>query len=308
MEERFYGYSREEEFGLGDCLGALRKSWWKVLLLTLAGGLATLAWMLQEPDIFQAKAVITPAVDPGRNVSPMTGALAMFGIDLGGPSSTGDLETLFNSEELTVRVFRKYDLWPILLADRIDPATGQERVPWTDRLFGRKRAPGPRTDWDAIRAARGMLRVAVNKKGGTVSITANTPSREGSARVLRAYLDEAKNRLQEEALDRAIKNNKFISEQISKTVDALTRERLYALYGQEVEREMMARNREQFGFRVIDPPRAPDKKFRPSRGKNAVIGAGMSFFLGWALFVIVVERKKGKESRGVGDEDGKSAG
>lgn len=55
-------------------------------------------------------------------------------------------------------------------------------------------------------------------------------------------------------------NKKFIEEQIGKTVDALNRDRLHSLLGQEVEREMMAWNREQFGFRVIDVPRVPDRK------------------------------------------------
>jgi hypothetical protein len=55
-------------------------------------------------------------------------------------------------------------------------------------------------------------------------------------------------------------NKKFIEEQIGKTVDALNRDRLYSLLGQEVEREMMARNREQFGFRIIDVPRIPASK------------------------------------------------
>ena len=63
---------------------------------------------------------------------------------------------------------------------------------------------------------------------------------------------------------RATKNKKFIEEQIGKTVDALTRDRLYSLYGQEVEREMMARNREQFGFRVIDFPASRTGKPAPS--------------------------------------------
>lgn len=49
-------------------------------------------------------------------------------------------------------------------------------------------------------------------------------------------------------------SKKFIEEQIGKTVDALNHDRLYSLLSQEVEREMMARNREQFGFRVIDSP------------------------------------------------------
>lgn len=78
-------------------------------------------------------------------------------------------------------------------------------------------------------------------------------------------LGEGKNCLHEEELDRAIKNKNFIEDQTRKTVDVLTRDRLYLLYGQEVKRGIMARNREQFGFRVIDSPRVPDRKFRPRR-------------------------------------------
>ena len=73
--------------------------------------------------------------------------------------------------------------------------------------------------------------------------------------IVQCYLQEGKDRLQEEALDRAVKNKRFLEEQIGKTLDALTRDRLYALHGKEVEPEMMARNRTQFGFRVIDAPR-----------------------------------------------------
>jgi uncharacterized protein involved in exopolysaccharide biosynthesis len=114
----------------------------------------------------------------------------------------------------------------------------------TDRLFGREKEPTPPGDWDAIRAAKGSLKVSVNKKAGTVSISFESSSPEGSANIVKYFLEEGKSRLQEETLDRAIKNKKFIEEQIVKTVDALNRDRLYALYGQEVEREMMAWNRE----------------------------------------------------------------
>jgi hypothetical protein len=45
------------------------------------------------------------------------------------------------------------------------------------------------------------------------------------------FLDEGNRRLQEEALDRAIKNKKFIENQIGRTVNALARDSLYSLYG-----------------------------------------------------------------------------
>jgi uncharacterized protein involved in exopolysaccharide biosynthesis len=190
-----------------------------------------------------------------------------------------------------VRVFRKYNLWPIVLADKLDPATGKVKPAWTDRLFGSKKEPKPPGDWDAIRAAKSLLTISVNKKTGTVSVSFESPSAEGSANIVKYFLEEGKNRLQEEALDRAMKNKKFIEEQIGKTVDALTRDRLYALYGQEVEREMMARNREQFGFRVIDSVRIPDRKSKPSRGQAALLTTLLVGFA-FSIYVISMDRRK----------------
>ncbi len=269
---------------MGEYLSILRKNGWKIVLFSLAVGVATLLYMFTKPNIYQATAVLTPPAEEKRP-NPAFGVLASFGVDIGSPSKVEDLETLFQSNDLTARVFRKHNLWPIVLPDRFDPATGKMKFGWTDRLFGSERGPRAPGDWDAIRVAKDRLRVSTNKKAGTVSVSFESPSAQGSADIVKYYLDEGKSRLQEEALDRAVKNKKFIEEQIGKTIDALTRDRLYALYGQEVEREMMARNREQFGFRVVDAPRVPDRKLKPHRGLGAIMAAGLVLFAGCVYFI-----------------------
>jgi len=273
----------EDEINLGEYFAILRKNGSKIILFSLAVGIVTLLVMFLLPDIYQATAVLTPAVDEKRP-NPALGVLASFGVDIGSPTKVEDLETLFKSNDLTVRVFGKYNLWPIVLLDRFDPATGNMKFCWTERLFGREKGPRAPGDWDAIRAAKDRLKVSVNRKATTVSVSFESPSAEGSANIVKYYLDEGKNRLQEEALDRAVKNKQFIEEQIGKTVDALTRDRLYSLYGQEVEREMMGRNREQFGFRVIDSPRVPDRKSSPSRGRVVVTSILLSGLIASLLF------------------------
>jgi uncharacterized protein involved in exopolysaccharide biosynthesis len=283
MEERPTEY-REDEIDLGIYFAILRKVWWKIALFSLAVGVATLLYMFTKPNIYQATAVITPSVDEKKQ-NPALGALASFGVSIGGPSSVEDLETVFKSDDLAVRVFRKYNLWPILLADKFDPVTGKVKPAWTDSLFSNKKEPKPPSDWDAIRAAKGLLKISVNKKAGTVSVSFESTSADGSANIVKYFLDEGKSRLQEEALDRATKNKKFIEEQIGKTVDALNRDRLYSLLGQEVEREMMARNREQFGFRVIDSPRVPDRRFKPQRARGAMLATILAFFAVCGYFV-----------------------
>lgn len=283
MEERPMEY-REDEIDLGKYFTILRKVWWKIALLSLAVGVVTLIVMFQMPNIYQANAVITPEKDERRQ-NPALGALASFGINVGGPSSVEDLESLFKSNDLAVRVFKKYNPWPILLGDKYDPATGGIKASAKDSYFDGDKKRKPLGDWDAIRAAKGRLKISLNKKGGTVSISFESPSAEGSANIVKYFLDEGKSRLQEEALERATKNKKFIEEQIGKTVDALNRDRLYSLLGQEVEREMMARNREQFGFRVIDSPRVPDRKFRPQRAQGAMMAAILGFISLCGYFV-----------------------
>src|SRR5512143_3570809 len=100
-----------DEIKLGEYFAILRKNGWKIVLCSLAVGLLTLLVMFRLPNIYQATAVLTPAVDEKRP-NPALGILASFGVDIGSPTKMEDLETLFKSKDLTVRVFRKYSLWP----------------------------------------------------------------------------------------------------------------------------------------------------------------------------------------------------
>ena len=280
---------REDEIDLGKYFAILRKEWWKVALLSLAVGVATLLYMFTKTNLYQATAVITPEKDERRQ-SPALGALASFGINIGGPSSVEDLESLFKSSDLAVRVFKKYNLWPIIYGDKYDSVTGRIKTS-SSGLSGGEKDRKPLGDWDAIRAVKGRLKVSVNKKAGTVSVSFESPSAEGSANIVKYFLDEGKSRLQEEALDRAIRNKKFIEEQTRKTVDALNRDRLYSLLGQEVEREMMARIREKFGFMVVDSPRVPDLKSGSGRAR-ATAAAILLFGLFLAIYFIAMEWRR----------------
>jgi len=300
VEERRQSVRPDDVIDLGGYFAVFRKVWWKVALVSLAAGILALLVTLRLPDVYQATAVITPAIDEKKQV-PALGALASFGIDIGGSSKVEELETLFRSSDLTVRVFRKYNLWPIVLANRYDPASGKMRAGWLEALSSGEKGPRIPGYWDAVRSARKRLIVSVNKKAGTLSISFESHSPAGSADIVGHYLEEGKSRLQEEALERAGRNKKFIGEQIGKSSDLLSRDRLYTLYGQELEREMLARNREQFGFKVIDFPEPPDRKTRPQRVLIAFLTALLSF-----LSLSVVVCIAGREGAGASDRSKKT--
>lgn len=277
---------KDEEIDLAPFAAVLRRDWWKIAALSVAVGLATLVASFGFPNVYSATAVVAPAAEEGKQAPLLAGTLSSLGIVVGGPTKVEDLESLFRSDDLAVRVFRKHDHWATLYGSCYDAGTGTVKPGWIDRLAGRAKAPRAPGDWDAIRAARRSLKIFVNKRSGILSLTCESRSADGSAAIVAHYLEEGKSRLQEEAFERANRNKHFIGEQIGKTLDPLTRDRLYALYGQEVEREMLAKNREQFGFRIIDSPRVPDRKSKPRRAIAALLATVSCALLLGAVFLL----------------------
>jgi|GEM_PF-1179612 len=280
----------EDEVDFEAVFSIIRQNTWKILGISLGVGVLTFLFLLAWPNLYRSKAVIMPVEDDNKQ-SVALGALASLGLSIGGPAKVEDLEVLFQSDDLTVRVFTRHDHWATLLGDSYDPVSKKVEPDFFSFLSSGRKEPGPPDDWDAILAAEDSKSVSTDRKTGSLIISFDSTSPEESAAILTEYLDEAKSRLQEEAFTRAAKNKKFIEEQIAKTIDPLTRDRLYTLLGQEVEREMMARNREQFGFRIIDAPRVPGRKDSPARGWITLITTFLSCFM-IAMFYLLINRKK----------------
>ena len=134
-----------------------------------------------------------------------------------------DLETLFKSNDLTVRVFKKYNPWPILLGINTTPPRGGSGFQSEDSLWSAGRRDESPQGLGRDTRGKGGPACFRQQEAETVTVSFESPSAEGSANIVKYFLDEGKSRLQEEALERATKNKKFIEEQIGKTVDALTR-------------------------------------------------------------------------------------
>ncbi|MBI5443951.1 MAG: hypothetical protein HY900_22425 [Deltaproteobacteria bacterium] len=290
MDETGDPFDGWEPLTLGDYFRLLWPAKWWILVVAVACGAAALAVTSRMPNRYRATAVLKPdAPEQGRS-SGILGSLAGFGVNLGGPTRVEDLEVLFRSKDLTVRVFSKYTLWAAVYPDTYDAKTGLLRPGWLDRLdrLWADAPEGPKAPgkWDAIRAAEASLTVSSDRRTGVISVSFDARAPRNAARVVEYFLEEAKSRLQEEALGRANRNKNFLAAQIDRTLDPIIRERLFALHGQEVEKEMLAKNREQFGFTLIDTPEVPDRKHSPQRLVASAVSAAMGVLL-TCLWVLV---------------------
>ena len=64
------------------------------------------------------------------------------------------------------------------------------------------------------------------------------------------------------------------------TADPFIKQKTYNMIAQQIETGMMAEVKENFAFKMIDPPLAPDKTIRPKRGLIVILSMVMSLFLG----------------------------
>ena len=117
---------KEDVIDFREYLAILRENWGKIFSISLGVGIVTLAIVYLIPNTYSATAVIAPVVEDQKPI-PAIGALASsFGIQIGGPTRVEDLEALFKSKDLTVRVFSRNNLWPVVLQDRFDPDNGDD--------------------------------------------------------------------------------------------------------------------------------------------------------------------------------------
>jgi len=70
------------------------------------------------------------------------------------------------------------------------------------------------------------------------------------------------------------------------------------MIAQQIETGMMAEVKENFAFKVIDPPMVPDRKIKPKRSKIVLVSLVVSLFLGICAAFFLEYKNKGKTKEG----------
>jgi uncharacterized protein involved in exopolysaccharide biosynthesis len=100
----------------------------------------------------------------------------------------------------------------------------------------------------------------------------------------------------------AATNRKYLEEQLGSTTDPFIKQKTYNMIAEQIETGMMAEVKENFAFKVIDPPMAPDKKIKPQRRQIVLLALVISLFAGIGIALVLeyyenVKTKKGEVSK-----------
>jgi uncharacterized protein involved in exopolysaccharide biosynthesis len=305
------GRERDDEATLLDYWRVIRKRWKMIAAIVIAAVIGAVLISLLMRNVYQARAVIMPVTlkDGGAGGAAGLAALApQFGgllpvIAMPGSSAASEIVSLLKSNILREKLIKQHNLMPVLFFDRWD-AQRQiwKKVKETDywlnpRYYAsflddalapilpkavREKAGDVPDTWDALRMLDEIIRISQDVKQSTITISADFPDPAGAARIVDYLLATLTNHMSSEAKRVAKTNRKYLEEQLGSTTDPFIKQKTYNMIAQQIETVMMAEVKENFAFKVIDPPMAPDTKIKPKRMKIVML----SFFA--ALFVGIV--------------------
>jgi uncharacterized protein involved in exopolysaccharide biosynthesis len=312
--------SEEDEINLLDYWRVVRKRQKLIIRVVVAIVLVTVVISLLMTNIYQAKAVITPITskDSGTGVSTLSTLALQFGglqgIMLPGGSSASEIVNLLKSNVLREKVIERYQLLPVLFykewdVEKKDWKRGISLNPmvYLDKLVRTvtrvepqgimKNDTGVPDIWDGLRSLDKIIKINQNIKENIITITVDYHDPVMAAKMLEYLLTALTDHMSSEARRVATINRQYLEEQLVKTADPLIKQKIYNLIAQQLETSMMAEVKENFAFKVIDPPKVPDKKIRPKIIQLALISFVASIFLAvfLAFFMEYIEKMKIKE-------------
>jgi uncharacterized protein involved in exopolysaccharide biosynthesis len=310
----------EDEINFLDYWRVIRKRQKLIIRVIVAAVLVTVVISLLMTNIYQAKAVITPVAS--KESAAGTSALstwalqfgALPGIVLPGGSSAAEIVNLLKSNILREKVIERYQLLPVLFykqwdAEKKDWKRGISLNPlvYVGKLIKAitpgephgvmEKDTGVPDVWDGLRMLDSIIKVNQNIKENVIIITVDYYDPVMAAKMVEYLLTALTDHMSSEARRVATINQKYLEEQLGKTADPLIKQKIYNLIAQQLETSMMAEVKENFAFKVIDPPMVPDTKIKPKRMQIALFSFVVSIFIGvfLAFFMEYVEKAKSKE-------------
>lgn len=281
MDQAIDTDTREDEITLRQFVADLRKA--KLMFVLLLGAL-TLGGVLKGllvPRDYSAITVLSPVSEGmggsglgglAQLASQYSGLASLAGINLPESGMKDEAIAVLQSQLLTQRYIQQNNLLPILYASEWNAATHA----W--------KSSNPRhvpTLWLANRYFNNAIRSIVDdKKTGMVEMTIKWKNPEQAAQWANGLVALTNAYLRDKAVSEAERNIVYLNGMVGKTNVVQEQEVIYALMQQQIEKEMVARDREEYALKVIDPAFPPQKPSSAGPLLLGLLGCTLGLFIG----------------------------
>lgn len=245
------------ELEWGDLFALLWHARWAVLAITICCIGVGLVYLKLTPKLFRSQAAVIVVEQQGASgfLSQLGGLATLAGAGLGIGDPASESVAVLKSKDLIREYIARNDLLPILFADEWEEKSAQWKSMPADKV------PDLR---DGITLFETDVRaIGEDKKSGliTVSVTWKDPglAKEWTEGLIRL----ANERLQIRALEQSQRNIQILRESLAVTDVASLQQALSRLLEAELQKELLAKGRVEFAFKVIDAPDVSKKPVSP---------------------------------------------
>jgi uncharacterized protein involved in exopolysaccharide biosynthesis len=272
-----------QDASFGDLVAELWRS--KILLLSVTVVFAVLAAVLAfiSPPKYRAQITVSPVEHEsgggalGSLAAQYGGLAAMAGITLGGGNGKSETVAVLQSDLLTASYIKTQNLLPILYADKWDA----EKKTW--KVTDPKKIP---TIWKACQDFKKKIRkVNEDRKSGLVVMDIVWKDPQLAAKWANDLVKVTNDYLRDKATREATRNITYLNEQARNSNIVEARKAIFSLMEDELNKEMLARGREEYAMKVIDPAVPPEKPASLSPIVMIILGAMLGGIAG-ALIVV----------------------
>lgn len=241
--------------------------WWILAVAALLASVS-IAYALLATEWFRAEVLLAPAEEmQAGGLSTQLGGLSSLagiaGIRVGAGSNVEPIAVL-RSREFAREFIDDRALLTVLLADQWDSDSQRWRESNPDRQ------PDVR---DAVQFFNEkILTVDEESKTGLVRLSIDWTDPEVAATWANDLVDRLNERMRHRALSEAKENIGFLEQELAATSVVALQQSIGRILESEMQKMMLARGREEFTFRVIDPASVPKERIWPRRALISILG------------------------------------
>jgi uncharacterized protein involved in exopolysaccharide biosynthesis len=243
------------------------------------------------PPTYRSEALVSVASDAEGGLkgisSGQIGSLAsLAGIELGGDAKKGEYVAHLRSKVTVRQLIREENLLPVLFRRRWDA----EANAWKKTLFHPR---VPSIDDGTRSFTEDILSVSEDRKSGLVTIAVEWSDPTLAAKWANRLVEIANTRLRESAIAENSRRTEFLQRELDKTSAVETRQVIYRLQEQTLNRIMVANTQPQYALRIIDPAEPPDLHHPDSPKMVRMVAAGVfAGALAGAFIAIFLGRRR----------------
>ena len=253
----------------------------------LACAIAATALAFALTPKYRAEVVFSPMNSTGGlgGLSTSLGGIAaLAGVNIGGAGKRADESLQYlRSREFTREFIQRHSLMPVLFASKWDAARNR----W--------RSDDPPTIGDGVdRFSKKITQISEDHRTGIVTLAVIWRDRVAAAQWANAMVAEADAALRQRAIAEFTRSIDYLKTEGAQSSVVEVRAAVYKTMESELKDAMLARTRDSYAFRVLDPAVVRDAKDTDSPNKPLIIAMGGSVGL---LFGIILGTLRQRRSQ-----------